>query len=315
MTPHTRPFQQVDVFTPTPYQGNPLAVVLDGTDLSDAQMQRFANWTHLSETTFLLPPTDAGRAAGADYRVRIFDPKSELRFAGHPTLGSCHAWLQAGGQPHAAQMVVQECAVGLVQIRREANDQGNHLLFAAPPLTRSAPSAQLLAQVAAALGLKPRDVVAAQMLDNGLPWLGILLDSPQTVLQLAPDHLALKKTGLVVGVAGLYPVAETPLLIARSSREARAFGRSAPVDDSPEPQMEVRAFAAAVDVLEDPVTGSLNASLAQWLIADGYAPEQYLVSQGTCLDRAGRVHIERDAQGQVWVGGASVTCISGSVLL
>lgn len=310
--PHSRPFQQVDVFTPTAYQGNPLAVVLDGSGLSDAQMQRFANWTHLSETTFLLPPTDAGRAAGADYRVRIFDPKSELRFAGHPTLGSCHAWLQAGGQPRAAKMVVQECAVGLVQIRRE----NGRLLFAAPPLTRSAPSARLLAQVAAALGLKPRDVVAAQMLDNGLRWLGILLDSPQTVLQLAPDHLALKNTGLVVGVAGLYPVDEAPLLIARSSREARAFGRSAPpVQDSAEPHMEVRAFAAAVDVLEDPVTGSLNASLAQWLIADGYAPEQYRVSQGTCLDRAGRVHIERDAQDQVWVGGESVTCIHGSVLL
>ncbi|MBC7682063.1 MAG: PhzF family phenazine biosynthesis protein [Ferruginibacter sp.] len=311
MTPHTRPFQQVDVFTPTPYQGNALAVVLDGTVLSDAQMQRFANWTHLSETTFLLPPTDAGRAAGADYRVRIFDPKSELRFAGHPTLGSCHAWLQAGGQPRAPKMVLQECAVGLVPIRRE-NDR---LLFAAPPLKRSAPSARLLAQVAAALGLKPRDVLAAQMLDNGLPWLGILLDSPQTVLQLAPDHLALKSTGVVVGVAGLYPVNDAPLLIARSSREARAFGRNAPVDESPEPHMEVRAFAAAVDVLEDPVTGSLNASLAQWLIADGFAPEQYLVSQGTCLDRAGRVHIERDAQGQVWVGGESVTCIHGSVLL
>ena len=315
MTPHTRPFQQVDVFTPIPYQGNPLAVVLDGTGLSDAQMQRFANWTHLSETTFLLPPTDAGRAAGADYQVRIFDPMSELRFAGHPTLGSCHAWLQAGGQPRTSKRVVQECAVGLVQIRRDPHPQGNRLLFAAPPVTRSAPSARLLAQVAAALGLKPRDVVAAQMLDNGLPWLGILLDSPQTVLQLTPDHLALKNTGLVVGVAGLYPVVEAPLLIARSSREARAFGRSAPVDDSPEPHMEVRAFAAAVGVLEDPVTGSLNASLAQWLIADGYVPEQYLVSQGSCLDRAGRVHIERDAHGQVWVGGESVTCIDGSVLL
>lgn len=309
--PHNRPFQQVDVFTPTPYQGNPLAVVMDGTGLSDAQMQRFANWTHLSETTFLLPPTDAGRIAGADYRVRIFDPQSELRFAGHPTLGSCHAWLQAGGQPHAPKMVVQECAVGLVQIRRE----GSRLLFAAPQLKRSAPSAMVLAQVAAALGLKPRDVVAAQMLDNGLPWLGILLDSPQTVLQLAPDHLALKNTGLVVGVAGLYPVVEAPQLIARSSREARAFGRSATVDTTDEPHMEVRAFAAAVDVLEDPVTGSLNASLAQWLIAEGYAPEQYLVSQGTCLDRAGRVHIERDAQGQVWVGGESVTCVNGTVLL
>ncbi len=307
----TRPFQQVDVFTPTPYQGNPLAVVLDGTGLDDAQMQRFANWTHLSETTFLLPPTDAGRAAGADYRVRIFDPVSELRFAGHPTLGSCHAWLQAGGQPRVPGRVVQECQVGLVPIRQV----GPRLLFAAPPLQRSAASPMQLAQVAAALGLKPRDVVAAQMLDNGLRWLGILLDSPQTVLQLKPDHLALKNTGLIVGVAGLYPQDEAPQLIARSSREARAFGRSAPVDAAPEPQMEVRAFAATVGVLEDPVTGSLNASLAQWLIADGYAPQTYLAAQGTCLDRAGRVHIEQDAQGQVWVGGESVTCISGQVFL
>jgi PhzF family phenazine biosynthesis protein len=313
-----RPFQQVDVFTATPYQGNPLAVVLDGAALSDAQMQRFANWTHLSETTFLLPPTPAGRAAGADYRVRIFDPQSELRFAGHPTLGSCHAWLQAGGQPQVPGRVVQECQVGLVPIRQV--DQ--RLLFAAPALQRSAPSPMLLAQVAAALGLKPRDVVAAQVLDNGLRWLGILLDSPQTVLQLKPDHLALKALGVVVGVAGIYPADdEAPPLIRRSNREARGFsaaqGRSQTPSAStePEPRLEVRAFAAAVGIAEDPVTGSLNASLAQWLLADGHTSAPYLVSQGTCLDRMGRVHIEQDAQGQVWVGGASVSCITGSVLL
>ncbi|MDR7379585.1 PhzF family phenazine biosynthesis protein [Rhodoferax ferrireducens] len=283
---HQRRFQQVDVFTPVPYQGNPLAVVLDGADLGDAELQRFANWTNLSETTFLLPPSAAGRAAGADYRVRIFDPVSELRFAGHPTLGSCHAWLQAGGQPQRPDRVVQECQVGLVQIRRV----GQRLLFAAPPLQRSAPSPMLLAQVEAALGLKPQHILAAQTLDNGLPWLGILLDSPQTVLQLQPNHQALKQIGVTVGVAAVYA-------------------------DAPSPQLEVRAFAAAVDVPEDPVTGSLNASLAQWLIAEGYAPTQYLATQGRCLGRNGQVHIERDAEGQVWVGGASVTCVDGTVQL
>jgi PhzF family phenazine biosynthesis protein len=304
-----RPFQQVDVFTPTPYQGNPLAVVMDGTDLSDAQMLRFANWTNLSETAFLLPPTPEGRAAGADYRVRIFSPSDEMRFAGHPTLGSCHAWLQAGGQPQQPGVVVQECQVGLVRIRR----RDSRLFFAAPPLRRSAPSPMLLAQLAAALGLKARDVVAAQMLDNGSPWLGLLLDSPHTVLQLKPDQLVLKNLGHKVGVVGIYPTEDAaPPLIVRSNREARAFGKTAPAS-APEPHLEVRAFGAPVGILEDPVTGSLNASLAQWLIADGYAPEEYLVSQGTCLDRAGRIHIERDAQGQVWVGGESVTCIEGNV--
>nr|WP_315236732.1 PhzF family phenazine biosynthesis protein [uncultured Albidiferax sp.] len=305
-----RPFQQVDVFTPTPYQGNPLAVVMDGSGLSDAQMLRFANWSNLSETAFVLPPTEAGRAAGADYQVRIFSPIDEMRFAGHPTLGSCHAWLQAGGQPQARGYVVQECKVGLVKIRRV----DSRLFFAAPPLRRSAPSPMLLAQVAAALGLKARDVLAAQTLDNGSAWLGLLLDNPHTVLQLKPDQLALKNLGHKVGVVGIYPQPEAPALIGRSNREARAFSQSAAAS-GPEPHLEVRAFGAPVGILEDPVTGSLNASLAQWLIADGYAPEQYLVSQGTCLDRMGRIHIERDADGQVWVGGESVTCINGSVLL
>ena len=306
----SRPFKQVDVFTQTALLGNPLAVVLDGTDLGTAQMQRFAQWTHLSETTFLLPPTEAGRAAGADYRVRIFTPGGEMRFAGHPTLGSCHAWLQAGGQPRSAQHIVQECPVGLVPIRRE----GTRLSFAAPPLTRSAPSPMLLARVAAALGLKAQDVRAAQLLDNGTTWLGLLLDDPHTVLQLKPNQLELKNLGRKVGVAAVYPAQEAPVLIARSNREARAFGQSAAVAEE-EPALEVRAFASPMGIAEDPVTGSLNASLAQWLIADGHMPDRYLAAQGTCLDRAGRIHIERDSSGQVWVGGASVTCIDGLVHL
>ena len=307
-----RPFQQVDVFTTQAYQGNPLAVVLDGTDLSTAQMQRFAQWTNLSETTFLLPPTEAARAAGADYRVRIFTPGGEMRFAGHPTLGSCHAWLQAGGQPLSAQQIVQECQVGLVPIRRE----GTRLSFAAPPLTRSAPSPMTLARVAAALGLKAQDVRAAQLLDNGTTWLGLLLDDPHTVLQLKPNQLELKNLGHKVGVAAVYPPQEAPALIARSNREARAFGPSATASaEDDNPALEVRAFAAPMGIVEDPVTGSLNASLAQWLIADGHMPERYLAAQGTCLERAGRVWVERDGNGQVWVGGASVTCIDGMVNL
>ena len=367
-----RAFKQVDVFTATPYFGNPLAVVLDGRGLNDETMQRFARWTNLSETTFLLPPSDAT----ADYRVRIFTPAGELPFAGHPTLGSSHGWLQAGGQPRARDVIVQECQVGLVKIRREPGTQ--RLAFAAPPLKRSAPSPLQLAQVAAALGLKehaptlatacasgdalphsqeeralfprggpsenfaptlatacaalppegalfPRggpsekypQIVAAQLLNNGPVWLALLLDSPQTVLQLTPDHPQLEKLDVKVGVVAAYPREEAPPLIGRANREARAFDPLSPAAaaTNPAPDFEVRAFAASIGIIEDPVTGSLNASLAQWLMAEGRAPERYLASQGICLGRAGQVHIERDAAGQVWVGGEAVTCIDGQVML
>jgi PhzF family phenazine biosynthesis protein len=312
----TRPFKQVDVFTPVPYFGNPLAVVLDGSGLDDERMQRFAQWTNLSETTFLLPPTDSS----ADYSVRIFTPGGELPFAGHPTLGSCHAWLQAGGQPKNPEFITQECKVGLVRIRREVVAGANRLAFAAPALKRSAPSPVLLAQVAAALGIKATQIVAAQLLDNGPRWLGVLLDSPETVLQLMPDHLVLARLNTEVGVAGRYHAEEPPALIARANREAQAFITSSETPSghagtSQAPDLEVRGFAAPIGVNEDPVTGSLNASLAQWLIADGHMPERYVVSQGICLGRAGQVHIARDAAGQVWVGGESVTCIDGSVVL
>jgi PhzF family phenazine biosynthesis protein len=316
MTMTTRPFKQVDVFTATPYLGNPLAVVLDGSGLSDAAMQHFAHWTNLSETTFVLPPSPAGAAAGADYRVRIFTPAAELPFAGHPTLGSCHAWLQAGGTPRAKDEIVQECGVGLVKLRRD----GTRLAFAAPALRRSTPSPALLAQVAAALGLQTAQIVAAQLLDNGPTWLGLLLDSQQTVLQVAPDFLALKGlvSGIGVGIASVEAAQPAPALIARSNREARAFGAHAadkPSSTEAAPELEVRCFADDLGVSEDPVTGSFNASLAQWLIADGLAPSRYLAAQGCCLGRAGRVHIEQDASGQVWVGGDSVTCIDGRITL
>ena len=308
-----RAYQQVDVFTATPYLGNPLAVVLDGTGLSDVQMQRFACWTNLSETTFMLPASAQAQALGADYRLRIFTPGGELPFAGHPTLGSCHAWLAHGGQPQQPGQVVQECGVGLVTLRRD----GSRLAFAAPALRRSAPEPAQLQLVLAALGLQPNQVLATQVLDNGPHWLSLLLDSPATVMAVQPDHAALKTLGQKVGLASVEYSDSAPLLIARSNREARAFGTRA--DAVPEPGaatgLQVRAFAAAIGVPEDPVTGSLNAGLAQWLIAEGVLPERYTARQGAALGRDGWVHITRDAASQVWVGGDSVTCISGTVLL
>ncbi|MDP2016135.1 PhzF family phenazine biosynthesis protein [Hydrogenophaga sp.] len=276
-----RAFQQVDVFTETPYLGNPLAVVLDGSGLSAQAMQQFTDWTNLSECTFVLPPTDAG----ADYRVRIFCPGRELPFAGHPTLGTCHAWLQAGGQPRG-EHVVQECGVGLVRIRRD----GARLAFAAPPLRRSGPLDEAdVALIARGLGLTRGDIVAHAWCENGPPWRGVMLRTAAQVLTVRPDATVL--AGLDIGVVGpQLPDADT------------AF--------------EVRAFFHTMDALsEDPVTGSLNAAVAQWLIGAGLAPERYVASQGTAMGRAGRVHIERDAAGTIWVGGASVTCISGQVML
>ena len=283
---HTRPYKQVDVFTATPYLGNPLAVVLDGAALSSAEMQSFARWTNLSETTFVVPATDPQ----ADYQIRIFTPGGEMPFAGHPTLGSCHAWLEAGGKPKAKAFVVQQCGVGLVKIRREQN----RLAFGAPAMRRSAPSTTLLARVARAVGLKAEQIIAAQLLDNGTTWLGLLLADASTVLQLTPNFPELKELGQKVGVVAV---------------------RAVPPSEADVASVEVRGFAPHLGINEDPVTGSLNASLAQWLIADGHAPERYVAAQGACLDRAGRVFIERDASGQVWVGGQSVTCISGSAAI
>ena len=312
----SRRFKQVDVFTAQAYLGNALAVVLDGEGLSDADMQRFACWTNLSETTFVLPPTEAT----ADYRVRIFTPGGELPFAGHPTLGSCHAWLEAGGQAQSAERVVQQCAKGLVEITREA-DAAGRLAFAAPAMQRSTPTPALLAALTAALGITPSQVLAAQSLDNGPLWCSLLLDSPATVLQLTPDHAALLKLHIKVGVAGIYAddSPPAPALIGRINREAAAFATASMPPGTltaiETPLIEVRGFCAATGVNEDPVTGSLNASLAQWLIGEGHLPERYLASQGICIGRAGQVYIQRDAAGQVWVGGQSVSCIDGSVLL
>lgn len=286
-----RSFQQVDVFTAEPYRGNPVAVVLDGQGLATEQMQAFTNWTNLSEATFVLPPTQAG----ADYRLRIFCPGRELPFAGHPTLGSCHAWLQAGGRPRGED-VVQECGVGLVKIRRE----GARLAFAAPPLRKSGPLAEEdLALIARGLGVARDDIVAHAWCDNGPNWRGVMLKSAEQVLALKPDGAIL--AGLDVGVVG--PRGKVGVVAARDGADdGCAF--------------EVRAFFPGNNgMAEDPVTGSLNAAMAQWLIAAGLAPERYIASQGTALGRAGRVHVQRDASGEIWIGGDSVTCIQGQVRL
>ena len=282
--PQPRRFTQVDVFTATPLLGNPLAVVHDAQGLSDARMQAFARWTNLSETSFLLAPTAAGAAAGADYRLRIFTTHRELPFAGHPTLGSCHAWLAAGGVARADHEVVQECAAGLIRIRREAG----RLAFAAPPCRRSGPlQPDLLTRIAGALALPLAAIVDHQWVDNGPGWCAIRLASAQAVLALAPDWAALH--GLYLGVIGAHPGAA-------------------------DAQFEVRALIGDGAGYEDPVTGSLNASLAQWLIGSGVAPAAYVAAQGTRLGRSGRVFIER-VGADVWVGGHSVSCIAGSVTL
>lgn len=286
--PISRRFKQVDVFTAVPYRGNPLAVVLDARGLSADEMQQFTNWTNLSEATFLLPPTDPA----ADYRVRIFCPGRELPFAGHPTLGSCHAWLEAGGEPRG-EHVVQECGVGLVKLRRA----GGRLAFAAPPLRKSGPLPEGdVALIARGLGLARDDITAHAWCDNGPNWRAVMLRSAEQVLALKPDGLIL--AGLDVGVAG---------------PRARASAPRATDDDC---AFEVLAFFPGNQGLaEDPVTGSLNAALAQWLIGAGLAPERYVVSQGAALGRAGRVYVERDTTGAIWIGGASVTCVDGKVIL
>lgn len=274
----TRRFRQVDVFTATPLQGNPLAVVVDGDGLADDQMAAFARWTNLSETTFLLAPIQAE----ADYRVRIFTPGGELPFAGHPTLGSCHVWLASGGVPRGDK-VVQECGVGLVPIRRDAQ----RLAFAAPPLRRTGPvEPDVLAQITRGLALGHGAIRASQWVDNGPGWVAVMLADRADALALRPDFAALD--GLKLGVVAPW------------------VGGDA--------QFEVRAFVGASPGYEDPVTGSLNASLAQWLMGGGLAPDHYVASQGTAMGRSGRVHLAREGD-TVWVGGQVAACIEGTVLL
>jgi PhzF family phenazine biosynthesis protein len=270
-----RRFSQVDVFSAEPLLGNPVAVVHDADGVRDDEMAAFARWTNLSETTFLLSPT----TPDADYRLRIWTPGGELPFAGHPTLGSAHAWLEAGGEPAVDGVVVQECGAGLVTVRR-----GVRLAFEAPPLRRSGPVDETdLARIATALRLDRVDLLDAAWIDNGPGWVGVLLSDAAAVLALEPDFAAFDD--LKVGVVGPYP--DGPIAA------------------------EVRAFCPGYGMPEDPVTGSLNASIGQWL-AGNRLPASYVVSQGTALSRAGRVHVVQEGD-KVWVGGDTRTTITGSV--
>lgn len=271
-----RAFRQVNVFSADPLRGNPLAVVHDADGLSDVRMAELARWTNLSETTYLLKPEDPK----ADYRVRIFTPNGELPFAGHPTLGTCHAWLAAGGMPREPGFVVQECGVGLVRIKR-----GERLTFAAPPIKRGGPlEGDVLAKIGRALKIPLSDVRQHQWVDNGPGWCAVMLGSAERVLSLQPDWAGLDP--LKLGVVGPH-----------------AGGHEA--------AFEVRAFIGGGGY-EDPVTGSLNASLAQWLIGAGLAPSSYVAAQGTAMQRAGRVYLRKEGH-DVWVGGDVVECIRGEI--
>jgi len=273
-----RPFVQVDVFGSRFCSGNPVAVVLNGVGLAE-EMQQFARWTNLSETTFVLPPDDPA----ADYRVRIFTPELEAPFAGHPTLGTCHAWLKAGGEAQNPDEIVQECEVGLVRIRRD----GGRLAFAAPPLWRSGPaSAEDAERVAAALGLEAEEMLAVEWVDNGFSWIAVLIESAERVLELQPGALDFD-----VGAVGFHPSWSGPAI------EVRAF-------------FPINGVAA-----EDPVTGSLNAGVAQWLLGSGRLQAPYVATQGSAIGRDGRIYVDQDEDGTVWVGGRCQTVISGSVEL
>jgi len=275
-------FRQVDVFSSEPLRGNPVAVVHDADELTDEQMAAFARWTNLSETTFLLAPT----TPEADYRLRIFTPGGELPFAGHPTLGSAHAWLQAGGTPKGERLV-QECGVGLVALRRE-----DRLAFAAPPLTRTGDvNENTIRAIAKALGIERHEIVQAQWVVNGPEFVALRLADADRVLRLDPSFPALAMVYGVtgVGVAGRYPA-------------------------SAECEVEVRVFLPAMGIDEDPVTGSFNAALAAWQ-AGAWLSKSYLVSQGSALGRRGRVHVDTDADGTIWVGGDTATTIVGTVAI
>jgi PhzF family phenazine biosynthesis protein len=271
---HKFSFAQVDVFSAVPYKGNPLAVVHDADALTDTQMAAFANWTNLSETAFLLQPTDSA----ADYRVRIFTPSEEFAFAGHPTLGACHAWLAAGGRPKGAE-IVQQCEIGLIRIRRH-----DRLTFAAPPATPEEIDEATRAKVAASLRVDPAVILATQRVAKTPGWIAALFASREEVLALQPDFAAMGD----LKIGAVAPTAKG------------------------EADFEVRGFVPGIG--EDPVTGSLNAGLARWLIGTGRAPARYTAAQGTAIGRAGRIYLEQEGA-NIWVGGDCVTCITGDVVI
>ncbi|KJF16138.1 PhzF family phenazine biosynthesis protein [Acidithrix ferrooxidans] len=279
----TRPriFAQVDVFSTTPYCGNPVAVILDGEGLDDKEMLQVARWTNLSETTFIFQPT----TQEADYLVRIFTPGGELPFAGHPTLGSAHAWLENGGVANHGQTLIQQCGAGLIKVRYEMGK----LSFRAPNLVRSGNlDENYLEEIAASFGIKRKNILAHQWVDNGPGWAVIRLETAQEVLDLEPDLTIIPNA--MVGAIGAYPA---------GSKYA----------------FEMRTFAPAIGIAEDPVCGSMNASVGQWITRSGEFTKGYKVSQGLRLGRKGEISITTNTDGEVWVGGATKTLFSGSAII
>jgi len=315
-------FSQVDVFSERRCFGNPLAVIHDADDLSPAQMQQIASWTNLSETVFLLRPTKAS----ADYRIRIFTPRVELPFAGHPTLGACAAWLAAAAEPTKRMDMVQECAKGLVRLRRNMAEasQGHEdlrfdLAFEAPALKISGIDDQTRIAFCEALGIGSDDLLDCAKLDNGPVWYAFWIKSHAGLMGLKPDHVKLStlgKAGVAAPLASaqktradLRPAAIRPGQAADSSDHASALGPPAI------PGIAVRAFAAALGVNEDPVTGSLNAALAQWLMGKASLPKHYQALQGQALGREGLIDLRLGSSEQLWVGGCSKLVIQGHMLV
>ncbi|MEY4397730.1 MAG: hypothetical protein RLZ53_306 [Actinomycetota bacterium] len=284
MSPQHREFAQVDVFSNTPYLGNPVAVVVDAAGMTDDDMAALARWTNLSETTFILPPTDPA----ADYRLRIFTPGGELPFAGHPTLGSAHAWLENGGKAKNDGQLVQECGVGLVTLKYTSDEEyGTQLSFQAPATVNSGEiPPEVLGEIIEALGIEESEIVAHQVVDNGPGWVCVQLASAEKVLALNPKFN--DGSTLMLGLVGAHPAGS-------------------------EASFELRAFAPRVGVYEDPVTGSLNASVAQWLFRSGQVKAQYMATQGTRVGRQGVIALSQDLAGEVWVGGPTITCINGTI--
>lgn len=326
----TFPYQQVDVFAPTTFNGNGLAVVFDADGLDTGQMQAFARWMNQSETVFFISPTESD----ADYAIRIFTPSIELPFAGHPTLGAAHAWLEAGGEPQVPDQLLQQCPAGLIEVRIERQPSAKYarrLSFLAPPLTRSGPlEDDVLQWATAGLGIDPRDVIAHQWLVNGPNHVGLMLRDADVVLGIEPDWVALE--GLEIGVIGPYTSASIPMgswqprdsvlpRVAGTREELRPLDASdlqrseerfGSVVLQPPADFEARSFIPSEAIQEDPATGSLNAGFGQWLIEAALAPQRYTVRQGTRVGRAAVLHVEHDGAG-VWVGGDVVTRIDGNV--
>lgn len=281
----TRRFFELDVFSSAPGRGNPLGVVLDAEGLDGATMQRIANWLNLSETTFVLPATQAG----ADYRLRIFTPGRELPFAGHPSVGTAHAVL-AAGIVAARDELVQECGAGLLPLRVEADGSQRRIHVRAP---RGVERAGDAGPVLATLRGVPVGALRPVLIDNGPRWWCVELADERAVRALQPDLDAMAKANRADGAVGV-------------AVYARCTGQSY--------ALVVRAFVPADGIPEDPVTGSANAAIGSWLHAQSALPARsFLASQGREVGRDGIVEIAVDDEGEAWIGGQTQTVVAGTL--